>query len=1108
MNKKLLSCLILSLGINYTAYSYEIRPIPQETIEGNSIVSITPQINLVIENGTNEKSSDRIKEVLEKFNLEYSENSSISNSQTNIIIGSYNGDFLSEYAKDNNIDLSFFETKENKFDDHIIQINRNSPNGDIVIIGNGNGSEFYAMATLEQILEQKEGDKVETLTIKDFAYTEYRGIVEGFYGHTYSVDTRLELLEFCKRYKMNTYIYGPKSDPYHLGWWKEDYPETVTEEQRYKGFITQDDLRTISSKAIACNVDFVWAAHPGMQNGITFTESGIESGVNDIMKKFDHLYSLGLRAFGVFIDDMSYTPSGEMQAMLATKAQEALRNRYGSEVAPLFFVPTSYALNYDIGGARLRALKDVDKDVVIAFTGYDCFSNIRGTASETMKEYCGRNAVMWWNNPVNDDHDNWIYMRKMTTHWTIEDNSPIPSLGGLVMNPMNQGNASKVILFSAAEYSWNPSEFNDDESWESFFTTEIKDENIREALRTFAIHSDARIEEQRFIDSYETFKNEYTPGKLPAVAESIKEEMTKLYDACITLEGMKNHEIKAYQLLYNDIHPWIAKLKSVSSIIKDAITVMSGNNPESWALRSNIQNRVQNLNTDKAFQVSALEEAGTNTIEKFYQAEASKEHMTPFAEYIATLINDFEETLLPERNNKPEIISNITALPESISLFEDSDFTGIKGLKNIILEAKEYIGLNMNSIKETNIKKIPEEITEGLEIQYSINGKEWTAYPLADIESKTELVYVRVKNISEKEAISIPFDMLAVNTTAEVETTTPAVSTNMNAYQTYFIENVIDGNKETFFWKDSPQSTGDEIILDFGVSAKRNAITVCFTDNDRPTGEMGISLSEDGEIWNEIAAFTKENIDSNGEYHTDAQNQTARYVRLQIKSVNEEYWLQIAEISVEGEKSISQATNENGEYINLLGDRKLDKGYKAEKEGYVIYRFIENIKIKDISIYNSIDFTNSSNAPEVELMTNQEWIKLGTLESYTTKFNVFDKDSISALRISWDSENIPDLVEIYPEGEPYIEKETSDPGTSVNESQSETDNIRVAKADNSIYIAGNKRISLIKIWNTDGQILREINADSKTYKVTGIDTAGIYIIQITLDNGRTFVRKA
>lgn len=1105
MNSRIILYLILLLGLCTNAYGYEIRPFPQKVENGNTSINMTEEVNLVIDNGTSQKTVDRIKEVLDKYNISFTESGAVSQDYTNIIVGPKDGEITSAYAQDYNIDLSVFEPGENRYDAHILQINANSPNGDIIIIGNGDDSEYYGMATLDQILEQKNGNSMETLTINDYAYTQYRGIVEGFYGHTYSVETRLELLEFCKRYKMNTYIYGPKSDPYHLGWWKEDYPTEVTDEQRFKGFITQDDLRTISAKAIECNVDFVWAAHPGMQNGISFSENGIESGVQELMTKFDHLYSLGLRAFGVFIDDMSYTPSGDMQALLATKTQEALRAQYGSEIAPLFFVPTSYALNYDIGGARLRYLKDVDSEVVIAFTGYDCFSNIRGSASEQMKGYCGRNAVMWWNNPVNDDHDNWIYMRKMTTHWTIEDQNPIPSLGGLVLNPMNQGNASKVILFSAAEYSWNPSQFNDDESWEAFFKTEIKDETIREALRTFAIHSDATVEEQEFINNYETFRQEYSKGNIPAVASDIKEEMEKLYNACVVLEGMKDSETTAYKLLYEDINPWIAKLKTISSIVKDAIGLMQGDSTDSWALGSIIKQKAENLHSDKAYQVSALEEAGTNTYEKFYEAQASKEYLEPFAEYIASLVDDYETAELPERSTEVEIISNMETVPEEISVFEENDITGIKGLENISLNAKEYVGFNMNCIKETSITNIDETIPEGLEIQYSVNGKEWTRDLMTESENEKELVFVRIKNVTDAETIAIPFNTLSINATKDIVVDTPEVTTNMSAYQTYVIDNVIDGNKNTYFWKDGEQAAGDEIVLDYGTSTQRNIITVSFTANDRPTGEVGISLSDDGMSWEEIAVFTSEDLDDNGEYQTDAGGATARYIRLQIKSATGSFWFQIAEISAEGQKVITQAVNEEGKSISILSDRKLGSGYKADKEGYVIYRFIENIKIENISIYNSVDFTGNPNAPKVELLANKEWSELGKLEGYTTKFNVFGIDSISALKISWDNKNIPNLVEIYPEGEPYVEREKAEIVTSLNEC--ETNDITFINSNGVLTIRSGRTINEIYIWNTEGQMVYSENPANTETNIKGLNPDDVYIIEIRQDEGNTVRRK-
>ena len=77
--------------------------------------------------------------------------------------------------------------------------------------------------------------------------------------------------------------------------------------------------------------------------------------------------------------------------------KEKLKEKYNTVsatkdemVCPLFFVPTAYALNYG-GSYSLNSLKSVDSDVVIAFTGYDCFSNIRGSSCADMAGRVGRN---------------------------------------------------------------------------------------------------------------------------------------------------------------------------------------------------------------------------------------------------------------------------------------------------------------------------------------------------------------------------------------------------------------------------------------------------------------------------------------------------------------------------------------------------------------------------------------------------------------------------------------------------------------------------------------------------------------------------------------------
>lgn len=119
------------------------------------------------------------------------------------------------------------------------------------------------------------------------------------------------------------------------------------------GLITQDDLRSLAAKAKACNVDFVWSIHPALEGGgINF--SNLDPGIEDIIHKFDALYKLGIRHFGVSIDDMNGHPYN--QSELADKTQTKLYEKFNKtgvteddKVGPLLFVPTQYALNYGTG---------------------------------------------------------------------------------------------------------------------------------------------------------------------------------------------------------------------------------------------------------------------------------------------------------------------------------------------------------------------------------------------------------------------------------------------------------------------------------------------------------------------------------------------------------------------------------------------------------------------------------------------------------------------------------------------------------------------------------------------------------------------------------------
>lgn len=101
-----------------------------------------------------------------------------SSDQTNIWVGVNGSGGAADRAS--SVSRSVFEAGNNKFDPYILDVNKNHPSGDIVILGNNKESAYYAMATLEQMFEQAEGSTLATVVFEDYAYMEYRGIVEGF----------------------------------------------------------------------------------------------------------------------------------------------------------------------------------------------------------------------------------------------------------------------------------------------------------------------------------------------------------------------------------------------------------------------------------------------------------------------------------------------------------------------------------------------------------------------------------------------------------------------------------------------------------------------------------------------------------------------------------------------------------------------------------------------------------------------------------------------------------------------------------------------------------------------------------------------------------------
>ena len=418
-NKTILSlAAALCVAATATAQTVTVSPQPQRIIWGEKAFDRPQSIQI---KGAEEADTDAVALLNSHFTA--------SNKGVKVVIGERGDKAVKKFV--NQI--------PDKVEGYYIRVAEDQ----VVVAGNDEAGTYYGVQTLMQLLSQPEVMKAE---IKDWPDVLERGVVEGFYGNPWSHKDRLRQFEFYGKNKLNVYIYGPKDDPYHRNQWRDPYPA--------------DEALRISelAKAAAQNkVDFVWAMHPG--GDIQWTEEDLKSSV----QKLEWMYGLGVRAFAIFFDDIfgAEQSKGAKQAEYMNALNREFVQKH-DDVAPLILCPTQYNKSWS-GGSYLNDLgSTMDKDIRIMWTGATVVDMINKTDMDWINNQIHRNAYIWLNYPVNDfciDH-----MLMGPTYGNDLDIAH--QLSGFVSNPMEYAEASKVSLYSIADYTWNMGAYDADASWQ------------------------------------------------------------------------------------------------------------------------------------------------------------------------------------------------------------------------------------------------------------------------------------------------------------------------------------------------------------------------------------------------------------------------------------------------------------------------------------------------------------------------------------------------------------------------------------------------------------------------------------------------------------------
>lgn len=708
---------------NQEVSGYEIYPKPHDLEYTGDEFVIRKDVNVVYDSTIDDVTKNRLNEVLSLKDKNITSSESVVSGKTNVLVGTYSSNgYVDNYVQEKyDLDPSLFE----KNDSYYLA----SKDGEIVILGKNTDAAFYGITTLKHIFNQMDGSTIKNVVINDYSDAPIRGFIEGYYGIPWTNKDRMSLMEFGGEFKMTSYIFAPKDDVYHTSKWREVYPSDELEK-----------IKEMVQVGINTKTKFVWTAHPFMGG---FNANDFEGEMDKLIKKFEQLYSVGVRQFGILGDDV-----GSLDKQIVVNMMKRL-SEWGNSKGDVYdwvFCPAGYNASWQGDYSELNTYDaDFPENVQIFWTGQsvcapvsqETLTNFRThRASEGTKR---RSPLFWLNWPVNDINMSRLMMGKgslLHTDINTED------LAGVVTNPMQDAEPSKVSLFAIADYTWNVNGFDDDKSWEDSF--KYIDADASEALYTIAKHTsdpapnghglvlDESEEIKPLLDSFMNKLN--AKESISEIGRQLVNEMDKIIEACDKFVKTSKNERMVEQ-----ITPFSNSLKdlalSIRSFIQTAID-LEGNDNDS-AIQNFAEGTTEYANSKK------YDRPMLNGTKK---AQPGSKRLVPFAEGVRDALSDEINSLVNGGGEKLVLTatSNINNIYQGSfdNIVDGKDDTFVW---NGVYESQgQYYQVNLS--KPTTIYGV--DILNGTtgkkddtfgtaKVQYTTNGTDWN-----DINNKTYGPYV------------------------------------------------------------------------------------------------------------------------------------------------------------------------------------------------------------------------------------------------------------------------------------------------------------------------------------------------------------------------------
>lgn len=800
---------------------YLIYPNPHkvEYQEGDYILG--KELNVIYDKGIDEATKNRLQEAADLKGIEVNEAEQPKEGATNVYVGVHGQDGTAEdyITEEYQPEESLF----GKTDSYFLASDENV----ISVLGKDADSAFYGLTTLYHVFAQMDSLTIRNFEIEDYADVVSRGFIEGYYGNPWSTQDRVNLMKWGGYYKLNAYFYAPKDDPKHRTQWDQLY----TEEE------LANKIRPLAEAGNESKCRFVYALHPFPQGNHLRFDDNYEADLAKLQAKFKQVIDQGVRQIAILADDF-WNPGGPNGVRLLndmTAWLEEVKKQYPDMKMTIPYVPYDYMGNGS--SAELQELKKAPANVQIVMTGGRVWGEVTNNFTSTFTNNVGRGPFMWINWPCTDNSKKHLIMGGYDTflHPGVEPSK----IQGIMLNPMQQSEPSKVAIFGNADYAWNIWETKEeaDKSWNDAFSFVDHNSAITndasDALRELSKHMinqamDTRVtplqESVVLKEKLNAFKEKLEAETLTAEeVDAVIAEFEVLQKASKTYRAGGNEAIKG-QIVY-----W---LNCWDDTTEAAIAYLNG-------VKSALAGDVSSVISYNTAGKTAFDRSKTYDflyVDHQEYAEVGVQHIVPFINTLAEYVSAKAETAVNPDKVIPKFITSRKDAPTGSkeNIFDGDESTSAVYKTPNSLSKDDYIGVEYNKVIDIDSIRFllggGKDHFEHAKLQYMTEEGTWEDLTLTGMENNFAGEFGKVQDINVKEA-NLPSDLKAKGIRL--------IATAANVNDCWLEVREIQINKKEEVSEDTERYTGD--VTFSGISTQGNDHTAAkMFDGDLST-EMWIA---------------------------------------------------------------------------------------------------------------------------------------------------------------------------------------------------------------------------------------------------------------------------